>query len=526
MKNTDEIEKMFEETFAQFEVLPPEELKNAIDQKINFVPNSKKRFWGLGSFLILAFIGSGLLVFFNSNKKLNTLNNNELTKGLPNKNFLVTKNNKNEILDKKLVSSTHSINYSKNKMNEEEMLLQTKKLKRTKDITFESDKQISQNINKQSEIKPYKKSKLNSKKRKKAINKNKNIRTNSEFNIYAIEENNRSIISSNIITYNVENNSKELPDNDLVLREENIKKITENTNTISDIKDVIENNQETELKNEKNAIDSSNLTSSSNSESVEVVPQNQTELNSNIKNKKTIKLPFMFSLATGTFFTKSFYRNNSLALNVKEKNNFQAQFDVTYFLKKSNFSVQTGINLSNSINEFTFNQSRIDSMFNGYVYQTKEVVQSMIFIEYGNRIDTIITTKTDTISSTLIYNKFNINERKSFQLSTTNFTIPILLRYSQSLIKDKLYFDLNSGVGVSFVKTKFSDPLNAYNNQFTKQNVGLKGIIKTHIRYQFSQLGVSFNSNFLYDFNATSILNTTRNRLVFDLGLGLHYSFK
>jgi hypothetical protein len=526
MKNTDEIEKMFEETFALFEVLPPDELKSAIDQKINFVPNSKKRFWGLGSFLILAFIGSGLFVFFNSNKKLNTLNNNKLTKELPNKNLLVTKNNKNEVLNNKLVSSTHSINYSKNKMNEEEMILQTKKHERTKDKTFESDKLNSINKNKKTEIKSDKKSKLNSKKRKKAINKNKNIRTNSEFNIYAIEENNRNLISTNLTSNNKENNSKELPDKDLVRREESIRKITENVNTISNINDAVENNQETEFNNENKAIDSSILTSSSNSENVEIISQNQTELNSNIKNKKTIKLPFMFSLATGTFFTKSFYRNNSLALNVKEKNNFQAQFDVTYLLKKSNFSVQTGINLSNSMNEFTFNQSRIDSIFNGYVYQTKEVVQSMIFIEYGNRIDTIITTKTDTISSSLIYDKFNVNDRKSFQINTTNFTIPILLRYSQSLINDKLYFDLNSGVGVSFLKTKFSDPLNVYNNQFTKQNVGLKGIIKTHIRYQFSQFGISLNSNFLYDFKATSILNTTRNRLVFDLGIGLHYSFK
>ncbi len=78
---------------------------------------------------------------------------------------------------------------------------------------------------------------------------------------------------------------------------------------------------------------------------------------------------------------------------------------------------------------------------------------------------------------------------------------------------------------LSFQSVKFFDANNPLNNDLKLNKFGFKSCIKTHLRYQFSKFGVSLSSNFSYDFGAAKIQNVSRNRLLLDLGLGLHYQF-
>jgi hypothetical protein len=61
----------------------------------------------------------------------------------------------------------------------------------------------------------------------------------------------------------------------------------------------------------------------------------------------------------------------------------------------------------------------------------------------------------------------------------------------------------------------------------TVNQFGVKACLRSQLRYQFSNWGVSLNTNFGYDFKPVqSWDNVTRKRSYLDLGIGIHYIIK
>lgn len=226
--------------------------------------------------------------------------------------------------------------------------------------------------------------------------------------------------------------------------------------------------------------------------------------------------PFLVGVQFG--LTKGLNRSPS-TVSFTESNPFYVNFDVNYRLRK--VGVSTGINYFTTSESVTSNYTSEDSVLVGTSYDyitidTFEVIQDT------NGIDTVYFTITDSIpvnNYEVVTN--TITQSSAYRVSY--FSLPVMFSYQQRL-GGKFYLDLMAGGVISYQKLRFKGT-NPANENVTLSELGFRLCVKTNLRYQFSQFGVSLNSNFSYDLKPVQYQQTTRKRQAIDLGVGVWYNF-
>lgn len=476
MKNTDEIEKLFQESFEQFEVIPPDELKANIDRQLHFNDGrSNKTIWWFGSIIALLMIGSVsayIMTTGSSDSKVATISKHNNVVAMP------TEKQSTTIVATTPVKATQS-----------KTIIQTQVNKTP--ITSEAN--VSEKVSTQQFNAP----------------KNNKITSSKTSNFETLER--ATTIEKPIST---------------ALTNPLLASIT-NTETEEKALTRDEENK-TEKRNpeeQKTVSETNETTTNQVSDSVEIVQDEILSTQEALTVPPVAKksFPILISLSAGSYFALSQFKNKDVT--VKEKNRFQAQVDVAYNLGKSRFSVQSGFNMRQSNEVFGFKELVYDSLFYGTQYNTQEVVTSEIYLQYSNRFDTIRSYKTDTVGTTSLYKENNRLEDRSVLIKTTSYSIPLMLRYSKQVKNTPLYLDLSTGMSFNILNYQLTDPSSVYNTNLTYTKTGINALLKSHLRYQFNKIGVSLNTNFVYDLKPVQLVDTKRNRFLLDLGVGLHYRF-
>jgi hypothetical protein len=480
MKHTDEIEKLFQESFEQFEVIPPDELKANIDRELHFNDGrSKKAIWWFGSIIALLVIGSVstyILTTESSDSKVATIRKQNNGASMQTEKHNTT-----------IVTET-SIKTSQNKT-----ITQAK----AANTTIGSEPNVFEKVSTQQ---------LNTPKN------NKVTSTSSKTsNFKSVER--TSAIEKPILTALT---------NPILASLSNTKSETE-TKTLTSSE---ENKTEKRTMEEQITASKTNETGTNQViDSAEIVQDETLSTHEAVAVPPVAKksFPILISLSAGSYFALSQFKNKDVT--VKEKNRFQAQVDVAYNLAKSRFSVQSGFNMRQSTEIFGFKELVYDSLFYGILYNTQEVVTSEIYLQYSNRFDTIRSFRTDTVGTTSLYKDNNRLEDRSVSIKMTSYNIPLMLRYSKQVKNTPFYLDLSTGMSFNVLNYQLIDPSSAYKSNLTYTKTGMNALLKSHLRYQFNKIGVSLNTNFVYDLKPVQFVDTKRNRFLIDVGVGLHYKF-
>lgn len=476
MKNTDEIEKLFQESFEQFEVIPPDELKANIDRQLHFNDGrSKKAIWWFGSIialLVISSVSAFIMTTESSESKIAT------TSKQSNVAIMPTEKHNTTIVTTAPVETPQSKTNIQTQVNKAPIVYETN--------VFEKVSTQQLNTPKNNKITSSKTSNFETLERATTIEKPISTALTSPLlaSITNTETEEKALASDE------ENKTeKRNPEEQKTVSETN----ETNTNQVNDSVEIIQD----EILNTQEAL---------------TVPPVA---------KKTF--PLLISLSAGSYFALSQFKDKEAT--VKEKNRFQAQVDVAYNLGKSRFSVQSGFNMRQSNEVFGFKELVYDSLFYGTQYNTQEVVASEIYLQYSNRYDTIRSYKTDTIGTTSLYKENNRLEDRSVSIKTSAYSIPIMLRYSKQIKNTPLYLDLSTGMSFNILNYQLVNPSSIYNNNLIYTKTGINALLKSHLRYQFNKIGVSLNTNLVYDLKPVQLVDTKRNRFLLDLGVGLHYRF-
>ena len=215
---------------------------------------------------------------------------------------------------------------------------------------------------------------------------------------------------------------------------------------------------------------------------------------------------------------------NSSQENVlfRESNPFYVNLDASFRPRK--IGVSSGFNYFSTSETATHNYTQTDTVQTGitYDYITEDTLE---YIYDSNQvvIDSIV--HTVIIDSTANYS-YDIQTNSYTQSSVyrvSYFSLPLMLSFQQRLAP-KLYLDLMAGGVISYQKLRFKES-NPANDNVTLTEFGFRLCVKSNLRYQFSEFGVSLNSNFNYDLKPVQYLQKARKRQAVDFGVGIWYNF-
>lgn len=477
MKEQDEIKDLFKDSFDGFEVTPPASVKINIDQKISQIQSKGKLKWfffaGISVFILVLTV-----LFFNregsKDSKINLASNGiseysdktKVTKTPEIESKMNSSSKENQTIDNNSNSSEN------NKKSIDKTSLKTSKQldktsKQHKNVKQKKIKNASANSN--SDVT----SKSNTKKKKTKRNRNK----------YPIKK----IKPDEIKQEDYENPYK--------LRKE------DNIDGRETIVAAVEKNEHVQ----KTALDLNAIT---NADSLARLLNDSLEENYRMADVPKVKKPWLFSLKTGTSLGFN-QLNTTPALSLKEKSSFFIQTEFAYYLN-SKMALSSGVNYQNNFENISQNQTVFgDSVILSYNYTY--VLDSM-----QNIIDSIAIPIYGADSTT-------INSTNSYQVYSIG--LPIMFQYSFEF-SPKLFLDLSAGAILNIQGSRANyEYLNTSSR--TVNQFGIKACLKSQLRYQFSNWGVSLNTNFGYDFKPVqSWENITRKRSYLDLGVGIHYLIK
>ncbi|MCE3295908.1 MAG: hypothetical protein K0R65_1622 [Crocinitomicaceae bacterium] len=505
MEHENDIDNLFQKSFESFEVLPPDELKQKIDEQLNF-KEKKRRFFGLPSVLPLAawllggisLMGGVILAilllytpgskhhdkFLDKNGKLATLPAAVRTeKGKPDE-----KQNASGKQNETTAGSTEGKQSGEQSGKQDE----NEELKSNKNTQLSSS---SSNFN-QSETQDSSNKKSAGKQR----NRKKKHKSGNPENTLSHKEKEK------------ENEKEKERENEG--GKQNEEKQPEQDPNKPDKEDAAANTADSLTAAKEAAALAKKDDSSANDSLAEnyVKPER--------KKPEPIPLsPFLVGVQFG--LTKA-VNSSDETVSFGEHNPLYINFDASYRRRK--IGIASGFNYFSTGESVSYTYTQSDStLVTTYEYITDDTIQ---YIYDTNQM--II----DSIYHTIIVDSTAV---EGYQVNTNSFTessvyrvsyfsIPFMLSYQQRLFS-KFYLDLMAGGVISYQKLRFTENNNPANDNVTLSELGFRLCVKTNLRYQFSKFGVSINSNFNYDLKPVQYLQTSRKRQALDFGVGIWYNF-
>lgn len=509
--NYNDIDELFQKSFENFEVEPPSEIKALIDKQIQFQSKRKlNKIWFLGIFA-LALVSSAIVFFSTRETKT-----------------ILAQNTKVNAQESSLVKNDSGQSNIITKDTEDSINLNSHK-KQKKSMGNESIQKQNTNNSKKSDLSPNKKSQINK--------ETSSISTKSEK-----KQNSKSISSKKGRNNNLKSGLRVKKSKSKNIREKSTDKVNDYKKSNDKINDDLNSNLSQKTNSDKDYkstdqnIDSKNSTVSNtsnidkNSQAIDstktIMAQNIVDSSKNnstshnpAKNKRNI--PLLLSLKTD--YNVPFNKNTSEE-SFASKRAFHFQAEASYLFSPK-FGATTGINYFSSNQSFTKTTNKVDSLFTGITYDPI-FADSLAYIYDSNQNIIDSTYISYIIDSTAIenYELINSGVNKTNSFTINSFSIPLLLYYNQKL-SDKIFLDLNAGAILNFQKIRFTDISNPLNSDLSLSKFGVKAILKTSLRYQFSHLGVSLNNNFMYDFAPIQLTSSKRKVLTYGLGIGVSWRF-
>ncbi len=493
MKEQDEIKDLFKGSFDGFEVTPPASVKINVDQKVKQIQSIRKMKWFLFAGISVFLLALTVLLFSQGENKATNAN-------LASNRILEyddkSTNGISERGDKTNMASCKEIDHKLNPPSSKNQTTQ---------ITNNSSKSIVKSIN------PDKLSNSNTSKKTDQTRdeqqaakqkKTKNLISDSKTkNILEAENNHLQYIKK--IKKDRNKNKKSKTEEIEVEKFENSYKmrIDENVDGQETIAATVEKNDQVQNK----TIDSNMV---SNIDSLKGIANDSLEENKQLIEIKKVKTPWLFSIKTGS--SLGFNQVNGQSnLVLKEKSSFFIQTEIAYYLN-SKMAISSGFNYQNNLENISQDQTVLgDSVIVSYNYtyvldSMQPVIDSIAIPVYGQDSTTI-------------------NFANSYQVYAIG--LPIMFQYSFEF-NPKLFLDLSAGAILNLQGSRTNyEYLNTSNR--TVNQFGVKAYLRTQLRYQFSNWGVSLNTNFGYDFKPVqSWDNVTRKRSYLDLGVGIHCMIK
>ncbi len=522
MKQNDKIEDLFQSTFDDFSVDPPQNVKSSIDATL-FNSGGKKK-WGtfiLSSLLMIVAI-SGYFIYSNSTSSKNSQHTNKSVYGNKLKteikdNSISSKNNVNEKKDEKnepldteakpIIETSNSTLVSSIKENAISQKVELNQLKTYSKMENNEGKEIKRNAIKNSSEKIIQKE-----------NKSGSTKNDSK-SVSAFYSTEKGIVNTSVL--NVTNESEKGKDLKFVAKETSV---TSETNEIDSEKSttnsIDQNTTKTILSNENSntplltgdkKLDSSTIVSSnlSKNDSVSASISVNDSLNTslgNVVNSSSTPV-WMLSLRTGS--TISSNKIEQEIVQVLDKNGVFVNFEASY-IAKNKLSISSGLQYNKMSTDFKYTSSFSDNVLTGY-----DTVLTYSDTANPNMADTSFVAKYSFIESSY----------KGVQVySQTGFSIPFYIGYTQQ-IRSKFYLDATAGFLFSYQQAKLVTT-DLYPITQTVHNLGFKLCIRPQIRYQFGKFGVSVGSNLGYDLApALNWDGVKRKRLFSEIGVGIHYQF-
>ena len=493
MKEQDEIKDLFKGSFDGFEVTPPASVKINVDQKVKQIQSIRKMKWFLFAGISVFLLALTVLLFSQGENKATNAN--------------LASNRILEYYDKSTNGISQYGDKTKGTKNTEieSKLNSTSSKKQTTQITNNSSKNILKSVNssKISNSNTSKKTDQTSNEQQATKQKkSKNLISDSKTkNILEAENNHLQCIKK--IKKDRNKNKKSKTEEIEVEKFENSYKmrIDENVDGQETIAATVEKNDQVQNK----TIDSNMV---SNIDSLKGIANDSLEENKQILEIKKKKRTWLLSLKTGS--SLGFNQVNGQSnLALKEKSSFFIQTEIAYYLN-SKMAISSGFNYQNNLENISQDQTILgDSMIVSYNYiyvldSMQIIVDSLAFPVYGQ-------------DSTAV------NFENNYQVYSIG--VPIMFQYTFDL-SSKLFLDLSAGAILNLQGSRSNyEYLNTSNRTVNK--FGVKACLRSQLRYQFSNWGVSLNTNFGYDFKPVqSWENVKRKRSYLDLGIGIHYMLK
>lgn len=511
MKQNDEIEDLFQSTFDDFSVEPPQNVKSSIDAALFNNGGKRKRFAMLLSALLIVTTISSIIYFSNSSNSKN-----------------IQKKNTNSISENNLKSSENTLK-SESKTDSDSSLGTTSEQNestRSKSSTSvnptETVVNSNNSISRDTKVKSLVTSKLANK------NKDQDLVSISHANKIDTKKSDGETTAKKLSkpTENKTGLFNEVKGvNTADTKKSNLNNISSNE-TSSITPSTSENekiNKAEEISTQEIGINKNTAVSADKINNTEnAIASTDKEIDSliaeNIKNEVINSTPelsidenkmpiWLLSLRSGTSFSSN--KMNQLDSRVSEKNAFFVNVEASYQMKNK-LSLSTGLQYNKMSTEFNYSATYNYNTFNHYD----------TILSYN---DTANPTLADT-SYLAVYDSNFMKYNGSQVYNQTSFSLPLYIGYTQKLY-NKIYLDANAGMIISYQQAKkMSSDVNAPDE--TIRNVGLKLCIRPQIRYQFGQFGVSISSNLGYDLVPTLNWNgITRKRLFSEIGVGIHYQF-
>lgn len=461
----DDIDDLFQNSFENFEVQPPDELKKRIDKKLKF--KSKRKigpfifFYG-GIVLLLCLIFLYLQTNTSGSKKPNSLAQHSKFQSEKERRLL----NETELTNsKKQQEKTSPYRTSGYKNSDQEHQFATLDSSSSQRKKINSGKSWKQDYS----IKTVKENKLKAEK--------------------TYEEN---------------------------LNVENINLIHKSDSNITPILTI-----QSESKGAQHEISSSSDTAlsvtSQDSLSDKQIEQSKISVLDSLPTSLK-KFPLLIGL--NSVYDFSFNQFKDKLIEVKEQNSFQFHLQASY-LFNAKHGVSGGLNYFRSSERYTQTISMTDSTYQGqgytYIYEDSIVVNTQTQ-------DT--TTITFVVDSTA-YNIYQVKEttsEKSSLYRVSSVALPLLYYYQHSF-NQHLYLDLFVGGIISFQRFKVNDSSNPLNSSLSIDKIGIKACQRSQLRYQFDRFGVSLNNTLTYDFNPVKFNDIKRNRFSIGVGIGMSWRF-
>jgi hypothetical protein len=492
MTEKDEIKDLFKGSFDSFEVTPPASVKINVDQKISQILLKRKMKWFLFAGISVFLLALTVLLFSQVENKATNAN-------LASNKILEyddkSTNGISEYGDKTKVASYKEIDHKLNPPSSKNQTTQ---------ITNNSSKSIVKNINpdkiSNSNI-SQKTNKTRTEQQQVKRKKSKNLISDSKTKTNVEADNNHLQYNKKIKKDRNKSKKSKIEESEVEKFENSYKmRIDEDIDGQESIVATVAKNEQAQNK----TIDS-NL--ASNIDSL-IIAGDSLEENKQLVAIEKAKRPLLFSLKTGT--SLGFNQVNGQSnFALKEKNSFFIQTEFAYYLN-SKMAISSGFNYQNNFENISqdqkiINDSAIVSYDVSFIYDSMQnVIDSIVIAIYG--------ADTSIFSASNSYNVYSIG-------------LPIMFQYTFDL-SPKLFFDLSAGAILNLQGSKSNyEYLNTSNRTVNK--FGVKVCLRSQLRYQFSNWGVSLNTNFGYDFKPVqSWENVNRKRNYLDLGIGIHYMLK
>ncbi len=506
MKKQDEIEELFSSTFANFESMPPLDVKAAIDDQLfngkTPVTGRRKGFIWISSSIILI----GIVSFFalkNGRNNSPVLAKNEISvqESSPTSptSETIKKESHKEVSPLKINNSQKKIitQFEEQKLPQEIELKANNSAKKSSKIENDS-KFAGNNIT-------LKKQKITRDKTSQTNNNRSNSIKNSPNKSESKEEKNE--LSHSISQPEKGDNITEkfeIPMNSvfsnevIVAKNESIEKSNSSVeNTFNENENSVAENSEVQ----------DTTTQVQWSEATEIKPALMGFDPSIIRGLS----PWSISIYSGGTFGSSILKNSTPEnYKMKEQLGFSTSIEANYRLN-TRFGISAGIDMYSRKDVFykvvPAGDSIIDGVTTQYIY-FNPVTQDSI-------IDTIISPNYFVLQS-----EYNQNQR----IQHNSFAIPIYLSINLFLKGNwKMY--LNSGLRISYVQNKLvSNPIGMVEPDF--KSVGLRVNMRPEITYSLKKFGIGCYLNLGYDaIPAIQWTDVKRNRVDYGFGLVLKYHF-